>query len=192
MALIFMVGFAGTIAAYRWVLRPAKPSAGQENTHPLYGKKAPEIHGITLDGKPFDLTWPTDKPILLIFWASWCLHCKIDVPVVMKARRSELVPQFSPTRVQIVGVMFRDLDDDRARAEAERQGLLSVRYGGDVGRDFGINGVPSYLLVDQDGFAVYTRVGRGLISSSLFRGTVSARGAAFRQSRAQREAHRIK
>jgi cytochrome c biogenesis protein CcmG/thiol:disulfide interchange protein DsbE len=173
MVLIFMVGFAGTIAAYRWVIHPAKArnAQGVENMHPLYGKQAPEIHGTTRDGKPFDLTFPTDRPVLLIFWASWCPYCQREVPAVMRLL-SGARDIASPTRqnVRVIGILFKDEPSVAVRFLEEQSTVLeTVRDPDDVlSRQFKVASVPTYLLLDETGLVIYTRQGSGLTASNGF------------------------
>ncbi|HHW58852.1 MAG: redoxin domain-containing protein [Bacteroidales bacterium] len=46
------------------------------------GAEAPELTGITLDSDSFRLSNITNKPVLLIFWAPDCYHCKSIMPYI--------------------------------------------------------------------------------------------------------------
>lgn len=48
------------------------------------GNMAPEIIGTTLDGKFFDASTIKAEKTLLVFWASWCPHCKQEMPELKK------------------------------------------------------------------------------------------------------------
>lgn len=63
----------------------------------LEGQIAPRIDGVDLQGQERS-TEPTEKPVLLVFWASWCLPCREEVPAV-----NALVEAYGE-RVTILGI----------------------------------------------------------------------------------------
>lgn len=60
--------------------------------------------GTTLDGQPFDLAAYRGRPVILNFWASWCLPCREEFPLLLD-RLEELGPRDG---LAIVGVLFKD------------------------------------------------------------------------------------
>jgi thiol-disulfide isomerase/thioredoxin len=57
-------------------------------------KEAPAFSLNSLDGKPIALSDFRGKPVLLIFWATWCTSCKEELPVLEKfsiGKRDQLV-----------------------------------------------------------------------------------------------------
>jgi thiol-disulfide isomerase/thioredoxin len=44
---------------------------------PLASGEAPSLAGLMLDGRAFDLADLRGQPVLIHFWASWCLVCKV-------------------------------------------------------------------------------------------------------------------
>jgi len=52
---------------------------------PLLHHQASAIHLRTLDNAPFSLASLRGKPVVLNFWASWCLGCKIEHPYLVQA-----------------------------------------------------------------------------------------------------------
>lgn len=85
------------------------------------------------------------RPVLVNFWASWCVPCVVEHPALMRLSR-EGVPVF--------GINYKD--DPRAAAEfIARRGNPFARLGADVsGRvaiDWGVYGVPETYLLDRAG-----------------------------------------
>ena len=83
------------------------------------------------------------RAVLVNFFASWCIPCAEEVPVLM---------QLKARGVPIYGIAFKD----KAAANfLDQNGNPYVRVGSDepgrVAIDFGLSGVPETYLVDADG-----------------------------------------
>ena len=94
------------------------------------------------------------KVYLLNVWASWCVSCRDEQPVLM---------QFAQTQqVDIYGFNYKD-----QRAEALRwlemfgnPYVASVSdMDGRVGIDWGVYGVPETFVIDRDGIIRYKHIG---------------------------------
>ena len=54
-------------------------------TSPLVGKKAPDFTLPTLDGTEISLSQFHGQPVLINFWASWCVPCREEMPELVRA-----------------------------------------------------------------------------------------------------------
>jgi cytochrome c biogenesis protein CcmG/thiol:disulfide interchange protein DsbE len=85
------------------------------------------------------------RPVLVNFWASWCVPCIIEHPQLMALKR-EGVP--------VLGINYKDRAPD-AQAFLTRHGNPFSRLGADVpGRaaiDWGVYGVPESYVIDRQG-----------------------------------------
>jgi thiol-disulfide isomerase/thioredoxin len=74
---------------------PETPSCNSFGVQRFQEKKeAPAFSLNSLDGKPIALSDFRGKPVLLIFWATWCTSCKEELPVLEKfsiGKRDQLV-----------------------------------------------------------------------------------------------------
>jgi cytochrome c biogenesis protein CcmG/thiol:disulfide interchange protein DsbE len=91
------------------------------------------------------------RPLVLNFWASWCVPCREEFP-----RLKALVAKQSSkdADLAVVGITYRDIPSD-ARAFAREQGATwTLAKGGDgdpVARAYGIRAVPQLYFIDRDG-----------------------------------------
>ncbi len=123
----------------------------------LIGKPAPEFALPPLPGREgegglsrADLG---GQPVLVNVFASWCVPCRIEHPVV--ARLAE-------RGVTVHGINYKDRPED-ALAWLEELGDPFRRVGmdrdGRVGIEWGVYGVPETFVLDREGRIAYRHVG---------------------------------
>jgi cytochrome c biogenesis protein CcmG/thiol:disulfide interchange protein DsbE len=128
----------------------------REVPSPLVGKQAPafalpQLHAPTRQFSPGEMK---GKVWLLNAWASWCVACEVEHPVLMELARSKIVP--------IYGLDYKD-KRDAALAVLERRGdpyVLTVSdFSGRTGIDYGVYGVPETYVIDKQGVIQYKQIG---------------------------------
>ena len=70
------------------------------------GDPAPDITGTTLDGQTVTLGSLRGHPVLVNFWASWCVPCRAEFPVLKAELASHAADGF-----EILGVVYKDTAD---------------------------------------------------------------------------------
>lgn len=104
----------------------------------------------TFDGQEVSLSDYRGKVVVLNFWASWCLPCRDETPLLETAYRS------LGEDVVLLGINIQDSESD-ARDFLTQYGVTyqSSRTGGDaVSIDYGVTGVPETYVIDAEGMAV--------------------------------------
>jgi len=128
----------------------------REVPSPLIGKPAPAFSLNQLH-KP-DRTLATadmkGQVWLLNVWASWCVSCREEHPLLVELARAKLVP--------IVGLNYKD--EPAAGIKwlsqfGDPYDLSIVDRDGRVGIDFGVYGVPETFVIDKQGTIRYKQIG---------------------------------
>ena len=128
----------------------------REVPSPLIGKPAPAFERAQLHepAKAFSQKDMLGQVWLLNVWASWCVACREEHPVLVELARRKAVP--------IVGLNYKDKPDE-ALAWLKQFGnpymLSAVDSDGRVGLDFGVYGVPETFLIDKAGVIRYKHIG---------------------------------
>lgn len=119
-------------------------------------QSAPSV-GITanlIDGSEFNsLTDPIQRPLLLKFWATWCVACLKEMPAFVDLYRQQ------GEHVQFLAVNVAVSDPlERVKQAVDQYDLdMPVAYdeGGELWDRFGIIGTPTYVLIDRNGQTLY-------------------------------------
>jgi cytochrome c biogenesis protein CcmG, thiol:disulfide interchange protein DsbE len=128
----------------------------REVPSPLVGKPAPGFRLAQLHepGKAFAREDMTGKVWLLNVWASWCVSCRVEHPVLLDLAKAKTVP--------ILGLNYKDKPDE-ALAWLKQFGdpyTLSITdLDGRVGIDYGVYGVPETFVIDKAGVIRYKHIG---------------------------------
>jgi len=123
---------------------------------PLVDKPAPvfTLPDLRNTSASINLSALRGQAFLLNVWASWCVECRNEQPVLMELAQKRKVP--------IYGLNYKD-----NRAEAiqwlDHYGDPYVKsafdQSGRVGIDFGVYGVPETFVVDREGIIRYKHIG---------------------------------
>jgi len=95
------------------------------------------------------------KPVVLNFWASWCIPCAHEAPRLAASARAHR------GRVVFLGVDVKDFSSDaRKFLRRYRVNFVSVRDGGSNTYDaWGLTGLPESYFVDARGRIVAHKIG---------------------------------
>jgi len=128
----------------------------REVPSPFIGKAAPafQLPQLAAPEKRFANRDMQGQVWLLNVWASWCVSCREEHPVLLELAKSKAVP--------VIGLDYKDKPDE-ARAWLKQFGdpyLLSVMDAdGRLGIDYGVYGVPETFVIDKTGVIRYKHIG---------------------------------
>lgn len=182
---LLLVGFLG----FGLSLNP------REVPSPLIDKPAPDFSLARLDNpeQTLGLADMKGQVWLLNVWASWCVACRQEHPVLVALSKRKEVP--------IVGLNYKEVRGDgtidmrkvpeqnelpmaieRARDWLQNHGdpydVSILDINGRVGIDFGVYGVPETFLIDKKGVIRYKQIGP--ITPDALRDTILPKVAALK------------
>ncbi len=128
----------------------------REVPSPLIGKPVPEFNLPPVKGRTLGLSG-TDlkgKVSLVNVFASWCVACRAEHPLLMDLKQKGVVP--------VHGLNYKDRPEDAEKWLGEL-GDPYMRTGADIdGRiaiDWGVYGVPETFVIDRQGRIAYKQIG---------------------------------
>ena len=119
--------------------------------------RTPRYALTALDGTALSPDALRGKVVLINFWATWCLPCRVEMPLLQRMAE----------RHRDAGLVVAGLSVDRGPEEAVRTFLRErgVTYpvavvGADVERAFGgVRGYPTSILIDREGIIRHVVIG---------------------------------
>jgi cytochrome c biogenesis protein CcmG/thiol:disulfide interchange protein DsbE len=128
----------------------------REVPSPFIGKPAPAFRIEQLGDAKVAFS-PEDmrgKVWLLNVWASWCVSCRAEHPLLVDMSRRNVVP--------IVGLNYKDKREDGLAwltKLGDPYSLSAYDVDGRVGIDYGVYGVPETFVIDKQGVIRYKQIG---------------------------------
>jgi cytochrome c biogenesis protein CcmG/thiol:disulfide interchange protein DsbE len=128
----------------------------REIPSPLIGKPAPLFTAPVLQtpGQQFVAKDMLGKVWLLNTWASWCVACRQEHPILMEFAKTKMLP--------IIGLDYKDSNGEGLKWLARfgnPYDLSITDQDGRIGIDFGVYGVPESFLIDKAGVIRYKQIG---------------------------------
>ena len=122
----------------------------------LIGRPVPEFTLPPIDGRQDGLATSDLKGqvSLVNVWASWCVPCRAENPLLVSLSNRGTVPIFGlnyKDKAQDALAFLAELGDPYARIGADTLGRVAI--------DWGIYGVPETYVIDADGTIAFRQVG---------------------------------
>ena len=141
-----------------WVNNIKESALSLEKT--AIGALAPDFTINDVNGKPFTLSSLRGSVVLIDFWASWCMPCRKENPLIV-----ELYKEYKPKGLEIIGI---SLDDTTRSVSAKEDWLKAINQDGlkwlqlselqgfesPICKEYGIESIPSTFLIDENGVII--------------------------------------
>lgn len=123
---------------------------------PLINKAAPQfkVPQLLLADKTFAPADLKGKVWMLNVWASWCVACRVEHPLLVQLAQSQVVP--------LIGLDYKDKRADAMKflgQHGDPYDLSAFDADGRVGIDYGVYGVPETFIIDKNGIIRHKQIG---------------------------------
>lgn len=131
----------------------------ESNKKTAIGKPLIPFAQVGMDGNIVDISALKGKVVLVDFWGSWCVPCRLSHPALKK-----LYDKYNAKGFEIIGISNEAANSTRDKAKQDiawrkaikEDGLpwLQVLYDpaiNDLVKEYDINGYPTKFLIDQNG-----------------------------------------
>ena len=123
---------------------------------PIVGRPAPAFDLQALDGSRVSLEDLRGSPVVLNFWASWCIPCREEAPLLTAADS-----RYRSNGLRVLGIVYQDSSENArdfmARYGQAYPGLLDPD--GRTAIDYGVFGIPETFFIDATGVVRSRQVG---------------------------------
>lgn len=127
-----------------WIkVKPAAPTVSTAPTANPGFQPAPQVQFQTLAGQPFTLGELRGNVVLLNFWATWCIPCREEIPV-LNAMQHDL----GGRGFKVVGAT---LDDTAAAVQDYQKEVAKFEYTVVTGSGDAQPQLPTTYLIDREG-----------------------------------------
>lgn len=115
---------------------------------PLASGSAPNFSLTTFDGETYTLAELKGKPVVINFWASWCLPCRDEAPALQRAWET-----YRERGLIVLGVDYVDTEADAKKfiAQFKQTYPNGADLGTRISQAFRISGVPETYFIDREG-----------------------------------------
>ena len=118
--------------------------------------RPPGFSAATVDGRPLSLESLRGRVVLLNFWATWCLECRVEMPALEQLHRDYAAQRTHGPRGELPGSAW---DRSAVRARARPHHAAARGPAGAIAKSYGVIGLPTSFLIGRDGRAVARAIG---------------------------------
>lgn len=121
------------------------------------GKLAPDFSLVDLDGNPVELSALRGRPVIVNFWASWCVPCAEEFPLLREAHEHH-----ADEGLVVVGIVYQDRSQ-AAAAFMDANGaewVAAADPDGAVAETYNVLGPPETFLIGRDGLIADRALGQ--------------------------------
>ncbi|TMI80302.1 MAG: TlpA family protein disulfide reductase, partial [Bacillati bacterium ANGP1] len=158
---LIVVGAVAAVAGVRVAFSPAPYGNGLSSSAPPVGRPAPDVTLPLFSGGTLDIHRLRGRPIVLNFWASWCVPCRSETPLLVSLHQT-----YGPRGIVFAGVDVEDQERDARAFIAEfHVDYLVARAPDEKAMDaYSVVGVPTTVFIGADGVVVDAYAG-GFVGS---------------------------
>ena len=123
---------------------------------PTAMEAAPDFNLSLFEGGDFKLSAQKGRVVVINFFASWCVSCGEETPVIEKASH-----KYAPQTVVFLAIAVDDTEK-KAKAFMKKMGLTipaGLDKTGEIKDAYGLYGMPTTFFIDKNGKISYFHAG---------------------------------
>ena len=131
------------------------PEINQLEVAPVKGGLAPDFELISLSGEKIRLSDFRGKVVLINFWATWCVPCRLEMPAIQDRANSH------PSDLVVLAVDYDESAQDVSDFVLELQLTFDplLDPGAEVQQLYQVRGYPSSYFIDGEGVIKQLHIG---------------------------------
>ncbi|MGC2049021.1 MAG: protein disulfide oxidoreductase [Gallionella sp.] len=114
---------------------------------------APPLQGVLLGGSAYALPARPEQPVLVHFWATWCLPCRAEQDNIAA------IAQDHPNTITVAMRSGNDAEVAKHLAEQKLHFPVLNDADGRLSTAWGVNAVPASFIISPDGQIRFVEVG---------------------------------
>lgn len=120
-------------------------------------KPAPQFSLVKASGGEVSLEKLKGRPVIVNFWATWCVPCLEEMPILDRFLRSR-----KETGLEIALINFKESKKivDNFLADKDFSFTVLLDESGETARKFMVFGLPTTYFITPEGNIVYTHIGK--------------------------------
>jgi peroxiredoxin len=127
-----------------------------------YGKMAPDFYLTDIDGKQHRLSDYRGKDVMLVFWATWCRPCLMEMPSLIELRKTTGGDKLAMLAISYITTMPPNTTE-MVRSMVEQRKLNYTVISVDISEVSApynqVRGIPCSFFIDPDGKIKLATVG---------------------------------
>jgi len=127
-----------------------------------YGKMAPDFYLTDITGKRHRLSDYRGKDVMLVFWATWCGPCIMEMPSLIELRKTSGEDKLAMLAISYISTMPPNTTD-RVKAMVEQRKLNYTVFSVDISEVSApynqVTAIPCSIFIDPEGKIKLATVG---------------------------------